>query len=66
MIFDQPKMNIGEEVMDIEEWNAYVECGLFIPNDGSGHWGTETHYTYEGSVWRDAPEGATHVHWYNK
>ncbi len=60
-------MNIGEDIMTIEEFTACKECGLFIPDDGSGYWGTETHYTYEGSVWlKTPPEGATHVHWYNK
>jgi len=66
-MFDQPKMNIGEDVMTIEEFYDCEACGALIPSDGSGHWGTETHYTYAGSVWSHIPpEGATHVHWFNK
>lgn len=65
--FDQTKMDIGEEIMTIEEFSNCVKCGAFVPSDGSGHWGTETHYTYEGSVWSGmSPHGATHVHWFNK
>ena len=67
MIYDQPAMNIGEDIMTISEFLACKKSGFLIPDDGSGWWGTETHHTYEGSIWRDEPpEGATHVHWYNK
>lgn len=67
MVFDQPKMNIGEDIMTIDDFFACQKCGALIPDDGCGHWGTETHFTYTGSIWRHLPpEGATHVHWYNK
>ncbi|UAV90005.1 hypothetical protein REC_156 [Pseudomonas phage REC] len=68
MVFDQPKMDIGEDVFTIKEFASLVNCGAFIPDDGSGHWGNETHFTWEGSVWSatSIPEGATHVHWFNK
>lgn len=55
------------DVMTIKDFRDCVRCGAFIPSDGSGCYGTETHYTWDWSVWHNAPpDGATHVHWFNK
>jgi len=65
MIFAQVRDDYSD-IMTIEEFEECVKCGSFIPDDGSGYYGTETHYNYL-SVWSYiAPKGATHVHWYNK
>ena len=54
------------DVMSISEFDGCVMCGAFIPDDGNGYYGTETHYSYKYGVWSEyPPEGATHVHWYN-
>lgn len=68
MIFDEPKDKYAD-VMTVKEFADCVKCGGFIPDDGCGYFGTETHYSYDGDVWtliRNLPENATHVHWYNK
>ena len=55
------------DVMPIPEFDGCVDVGAFIPDDGNGYYGTETHYSYSYGVWSDyPPEGATHVHWYNQ
>ncbi|UOL48551.1 hypothetical protein QGX12_gp093 [Pseudomonas phage Kremar] len=56
------------DLFTIKEFAECVACGAFIPDDGCGWFGTETHYSYDLSVWGvdKIPEGATHVHWYNK
>lgn len=55
------------DVYTIEEFREAVKIGAFIPSDGCGNYGTETHYTWDGSVWNgETPIGATHVHWFNK
>jgi hypothetical protein len=64
-LFDQPKDDYVD-VMTAEEWESYVECGAFIPDDGVGYWGTETHYNRRWDSFMRKPEGATHVHWYNR
>lgn len=65
-MFDQKKDKFGD-LFTTEEFASAVACGAFIPDDGCGWFGTETHYTYEGCIWRDLPPaGATHVHWFNK
>lgn len=53
------------DVMTKEEWISCVEVGAFIPSDGDGYWGTETHFSRDFYCFRAAPEGATHVHWFN-
>lgn len=63
--FDEPKDNFGD-LFTIEEWNHWVEQGGFVPSDGCGYWGTETHYSYSFNCFHQAPAGATHVHWYNR
>lgn len=66
-IFEEIAMNIGEEIMAIDDFYKCSVVGILTPDDGSGWYGTETHYTYTHNVWRHLPpEGATHVHWYNK
>lgn len=54
------------DLFDKEEWEACVKMGAFIPSDGSGYWGTATHFSHDYNSFRPAPEGATHVHWFNK
>lgn len=64
------KFNIEKDdysdVMTLEEWKESVNCGCFIPDDGTGYYGTENAYSYKYDSFDEAPEGATHVHWYNK
>lgn len=70
-MFDQEKDKYAD-IFTIEEFVNAVVAGVFIPDDGNGYYGTETHYTYDLGVWGGAgvataiQEGATHVHWYNK
>lgn len=60
------------ELYTLSDFKESIQCGAFIPDDGSGYFGTETHYSYDFSVWsmldkmQTRPEGATHIHWYNK
>lgn len=63
--FDVVADGIGD-VLTKEEWEQHVEVGAFIRSDGCGYWGTETHYSYDLNCFDPAPEGATHVHWFNK
>ncbi len=65
-IFNKKAMNIGEDIMTKEEWIECVRCGAFIPDDGVGYWGTETHYGEQFDSFHVAPKSATHVHWFNK
>lgn len=54
------------DLITANDWADCVACGAFIPSDGIGYWGTETHYSWQYNCFRKKPEGATHVHWYNK
>ncbi len=60
------------EVYTLGDFKDMIRNGAFIPSDGSGYLGTETHFAYEFSIWgmlermEKRPEGATHVHWFNK
>lgn len=65
--FDVPVDKWGD-VYTIESFAECVKVGAFIPSDGMGVFGTETHYAYEACVWTSEkiPKGATHVHWFNK
>lgn len=67
VMFDVPADKYAD-IMTLKEFAECINCGAFIPDDGCGWIGTETHYNYEFNVWTTAtlPEGATHVHWYNK
>lgn len=65
MKFDVEKDNYGE-IMTKEEWLDCVKFGAFVPSDGCGYWGTETHYSYDFNCFSNSPEDATHVHWFNK
>lgn len=63
----EEKIDSYGDLFTIEEFRNCVEVGLFIPDDGCGYYGNSTNYTYSGCIWSDpAPEGATHIHWYNK
>lgn len=61
---------LRDDYSDVMTLDDFFECedhGLLIPDDGCGFYGTETNYIYDFSIWRHLPpEGATHVHWYNK
>ena len=54
------------ELIELEDWKESVKFGAFIPDDGDGY------YVVDGKktsvyVWEHpAPEGTTHVIWYNK
>lgn len=64
--FNVEAMNIGEDIIEAGPWNTMVECGLFIPYDGTGYWGTETHFNRSYDAFDKPPAGATHVHWFDK
>lgn len=54
------------DIMSVEEWQANVDFGSFIPSDGSGYWAKKD-VCSTLSVWSvEKPEWATHVAWYNK
>lgn len=71
MNIDQ-KRDECSDVMTLREFHETVKCGAFIPDDGCGWLGNETHYSYSIDVWEwyfrgtEIPEGVTHVHWYNR
>lgn len=71
MNFDIPADDFSD-IMTLEDFIGSAKCGAFIPSDGCGWIGTETHYSYDVDVWewyyrnRELPKGATYVHWYNK
>lgn len=64
-LFDEEKENYGD-VFTREDWVNLCRVGAFVPSDGCGYWGTETHYSYDFDCFGEEPEGATHVHWFNK
>lgn len=71
MIFDIPADDFSD-IMTLDQFVGTAQCGAFIPSDGCGWIGTETHHSYDLDVWdwyfrnKDLPIEATHVHWYNK
>lgn len=59
--------NSYTDIMTIAEFFECERLGIFIPDDGTGYYGTQTHYTCDVSLWQHLPpECATHVHWFNK
>jgi len=60
------EVEFGCSDIPIDEWEHSVNQGVFIPDDGDGY------YVVDGKktsvyVWDHlAPEGTTHVRWYNK
>lgn len=65
-VYDVESDHVGE-VYTIDEFIDLVKVGAFIPDDGFGVFGTETHYNYEYFAWSTIPpKDATHVHWFNK
>lgn len=65
MEFPREKENFGE-VFKLEEWKSYVAYGAFTDYDGTGYYGTSTHYCLKEVFSEPPPENATHVHWFNK
>lgn len=60
------------DVYTLKDFHDCIKCGAFIASDGDGYFGNETHFSYDYSVWsmledmQRKPEGATHIHWFNK
>ena len=54
------------ELFEAKDWHLSVAVGAFLPYDGTGYWGTETHYDRNTSAFKSQPVDATHVHWYNR
>ena len=55
------------DIFTLEEFRDAVKIGAFIESDGSGCYGTLTHYSWDESFWDcGPPQDATHVHWFNK
>lgn len=65
VVFDVEADKFGN-IMTKEKWQSCVAVRAFLPSDGCGYWGTAEHYSYDANCFKDAPPGATHVHWYNK
>lgn len=65
MVFDVEKDDFGD-LITAGDWLCATAVGAFIPTDGCGYWGTATHYSYDCDCFGPAPEGATHVHWFNR
>ena len=53
------------DIMTVKEFVENVKCGAFIPDDGVGYWGNETHYGREFYCFELPPKEATHSHWFN-
>lgn len=68
MVYDVAVEEGFGDVYTLEDFLGCVKVGAFIPDDGVGYFGTESHYSWEAYVWstKEVPEGATHVHWFNK
>lgn len=71
MIFDVEADKYAD-IFTLRDFVDAVVCGAFIPDDGIGYYGTETHYSYAAGVWgcdigvvTAVENGVTHVHWYN-
>lgn len=55
------------EVIPISDFEFYMEIGTFTSYDGTGYFGTSTHYSIKTCVFSgEKPDSATHVHWFNK
>ena len=57
------------ELFTIAAWRDAVKVGAFNEHDGSGAFVKDGKYMTEkifDDVFGPAPEGATHVEWYNK
>ena len=39
------------DIMTLDQFNCAAGCGAFIPSDGCGWIGTETHFSYDLDVW---------------
>jgi len=53
-----------ECLMTDEEFKEHTDCGGIISSDGDGYWATDKMVS-DVSCWREKPEWATHVCWYN-
>lgn len=56
----------GSDVMPRTTWELAVQSGWFVKYDGSGYWATSKSYWLDSDAFDPAPEGATHVVWFNK
>jgi len=54
------------DVMTAKDWAESVECGAFIPSDGTGFWCKGEKQESVVDSFATKPEWATHVAWYNK
>lgn len=62
---------VGEigDLFTVDEWKEAVKSGCFNSYDGSGSWVRDGQFMTDrifDDVFGPAPEGATHVEWYNK
>ena len=64
-VYNKPLPNYGH-LMTIEDWKESVSDGGFIEDDGHGYFAKGNMYTYEGDIFCNEPEDATHVIWFNK
>lgn len=64
-VYNRPVPDYGD-LMTIDEWNESVSFGGFIEHDGHGYFVKDNMSTYEGDIFEDEPEDATHVIWFNK
>jgi hypothetical protein len=54
-----------ECLMPAQEFEEGEDCGMLTSDDGHGYWATDKKVS-NVSCWREKPEWATHVCWYNR
>ena len=56
------------DMIPLNEFVSCVKSNVFTPDDGIGHWATETEEDVDTDVLSGdpKPDWATHVMWYNK
>ena len=58
------------DVFTLTEFGQAVHMGVFIPDDGTGYYGTKEWYYTHLCVWDDTikevPKDCTHVVWFSK
>jgi hypothetical protein len=62
----QPVLADHADIMTAEAWHECVECGAFIPSDGTGYWMRGEKLESDIDSFDPQPDWATHVAWYNK
>ena len=59
------QVDVEDDVMSVEDWEAAVDDGFFHNEDGSGYW-VKNGLACRNEVFSSEPLDATHMVWYNK